>query len=333
MIHLSALELPNPNWQNELRDGFKHAEDLLNYLQIPKDHFSGNAEQLFATRVPRSFAQRMHKSDINDPLLKQVLAIDAETRLIPHFNNDPVGDLHALKQKGLIHKYHGRVLVIATGACAVNCRYCFRRNFPYSDNALSQVDINALLATLRSDTSISEVILSGGDPLLLNDKKIAQWVSDIEAISHIKRLRIHTRLPIVIPNRVTTGLCETLQATRLLCAIVLHANHSNELNHEVAAACNKLREHGITLLNQTVLLKGINDNANTMANLSENLFNCGVLPYYIHALDKAAGTAHFDVSTSEALEIHAHLKQTLPGYLVPKLVREEAGKNAKTWLE
>lgn len=332
MIHLSALELPNTSWQTELRDGFKHAEDLLRYLQIPVEQYSADAQILFATKVPENFAQRMQKGNINDPLLKQVLAIGAETLTTANYSTDPVGDLSAINQKGLIHKYHGRVLIITTGACAINCRYCFRRNFPYSDNSLSRVDIEHILTTLREDQSISEVILSGGDPLLLNDKKIAQWVKDIESIAHIQRLRIHSRLPVVIPSRITSQLCEILGNTRLLCSLVLHANHSNELSADVATACQKLRDSGVTLLNQAVLLKGVNDSASALISLSEHLFKHGVLPYYLHVLDKAASTAHFDLSTHEALRLHACLKDALPGYLVPKLVREEAGKSAKTWL-
>lgn len=332
MIHLSATQMPSSNWQNDIRDGFKHAADLLHYLQLDPTQCDADAEQRFATRVPLSFARRMRKGDANDPLLKQVLASTAETLLTPNFSSDPVGDLPALKHKGLLHKYHGRVLIITTGACAVNCRYCFRRNFPYSENALSSADINHIIDALTADTSISEVILSGGDPLLLSDSKLAQWVQAIAGISHIRRLRIHTRLPIVIPQRVNTTLCTLLSNTRLRCTVVLHSNHANELNDEVADACAGLRQHGITLLNQAVLLKGINDSGQSMAALCESLFNCGVLPYYIHVLDKAAGTAHFEVSASKALAIHAYLQQQLPGYLVPKLVREEAGKAAKTWL-
>ena len=225
----------------------------------------------------------------------------------------------------MIHKYHGRVLLISTGACAIHCRYCFRRNFPYGEQQLASSKIQQAIDYIQHHTEISEVILSGGDPLLLNDEKLAELINTLNMIPQLQRIRIHSRIPIVLPSRITDELLSVFLSSRCAIVMVLHSNHPNELSTKVAHACNKLAGNGVRLLNQSVLLKGINNDAQVLRNLSERLFALGVLPYYLHQLDKALGTAHFEVSDSEALTLFESLKHTLPGYLVPKLVREQSG--------
>jgi EF-P beta-lysylation protein EpmB len=286
----------------------------------------------FAFRVPKSFAARMRKGDPADPLLRQVLPVGEELAQWPGFVADPVGDLQSVAVPGLLHKYHGRALLIATGACAVNCRYCFRREFPYAEGHTSRNGEAEALAYIAADTSIKEVILSGGDPLVLDDERLAKLVVEIGAIAHVVRLRIHTRLPIVLPARINLRLLQTINSTRLKPVVVVHANHANEFDAEVGYALDSLRGAGAMLLNQSVLLRGVNDCVDALADLSEKLFTLGVQPYYLHLLDKARGTGHFDLAEADALAIYAGLRRRLPGYLVPKLVREVAGQPYKTLL-
>lgn len=322
------------NWQQQLAEAFTDIGDLCQYLnlEIADLPISVDAAAQFALRVPRSFADCMEKGNPHDPLLRQVLPISDELQTFPNYSDDPVGDLAAATQTGLLHKYHGRVLLINTGSCAINCRYCFRRNFPYNDLQLGKQAEHAAIDTIRQDSSISEVILSGGDPLLLSDARLAQLFKQLATISHVKRIRIHSRLPIVLPARITPAFIDTLLQSGKQLVLVMHCNHANELNHRVAAACTLLRQQPITLLNQSVLLKGVNDHAETLRELSERLLELGILPYYLHLLDKAKGTAHFDLEQSHAINLHQQLQASLPGYLVPKLVREIAGENAKSWV-
>jgi len=318
-------------WQQDLADGFSNIEEICNYLDI-----SQATKQLITTsstfplRVPREFVDRMEKGNLNDPLLKQILPIKDEHITSPGFINDPVGDMDSMTETGVIHKYHGRVLLITTGSCAINCRYCFRRNFPYNKAQLSTQKKSIAINYIKKQQDISEVILSGGDPLLLNDQKIIGLIQQIDSIPHIKRIRIHSRIPIVLPSRITTEFCNKLSLIKKDLVLVVHSNHSNELNTQVKLACKKLKDANITLLNQAVLLKGINDNADQLYALHEKLFSFNILPYYLHLLDKAAGTAHFEVSQDIAISLINQLKTVLPGYLVPKLVREQAGASNKT---
>jgi EF-P beta-lysylation protein EpmB len=231
---------------------------------------------------------------------------------------------------GVLHKYDGRALLVTTGACGVHCRYCFRRHYPYAEESTSNSHLHGALAYLKADASITEVLLSGGDPLTLSDRRLRQLSQAVEAIPHVKRLRIHTRQPVVLPDRVDDAFCEWLGGIRLQKVVVLHVNHSNEIDDHVRAACRKLAKCGATLLNQSVLLAGVNDCATTLAALSENLFAAGVLPYYLHLLDRVAGAAHFDVAPHRVLEIQGELAKLLPGYLVPKFVREISGERSKT---
>jgi EF-P beta-lysylation protein EpmB len=271
----------------------------------------------------------MKKGDPNDPLLRQVLPIKDELFAYPDYSDDPVGDLPSATQTGVLHKYQGRVLLINTGSCAINCRYCFRRNFPYSDLQLGKQQENAGIHYIQENPNISEVILSGGDPLLLSDARLAKLFAQFSAIKHLKRIRIHTRLPIVLPARITDDLINTLTQSSKQIVIVVHCNHANEINPRVIAACQLLKNNGIILFNQSVLLKGVNDNPATLCELSEQLFSNGIIPYYLHLLDKATGTGHFEVSEIEAINLIKRVQDTLPGYLVPKLVKELAGAKSK----
>jgi L-lysine 2,3-aminomutase len=309
-------------------------QTLCDYLQISqKDlNLSAQAAENFPLRVPKSFAARIEKGNLNDPLLRQILPIADELEMHNGFSNDPVGDLKAVKQIGVLHKYHGRVLLINTGACAIHCRYCFRRNFPYADLQLSKQQENAAIRAISEDETIEEVILSGGDPLVLNDVRLASLFEKLNAISTVKRIRIHTRLPIVQPQRITQELLGIFKNSAKKIVLVLHCNHANEIDNDVAGACEPLKKANVTLLNQSVLLQGVNDDAAILCELSERLFEIGVLPYYLHFLDKAHGTAHFQVSKSKALQIMTAMQNRLPGYLVPKLVFEEPGQLSKQYL-
>jgi len=315
-------------WQQELARGFRHPAELLSALGIPADHPALLFEdRAFPLRVPASFVRRMERGNPDDPLLNQVLPRKIEYHATPGYGADPVGDGQAMPIPGLLHKYSGRVLLVLTGACAIHCRYCFRRHFPYG--SANPRNWNEALGYVAADSSIEEVILSGGDPLTLSDARLGNLVNRLEKIGHIKRLRIHTRLPVVLPARIDTDLLEWLTQYRLHKVMVIHANHPHEINHEVSVALARLKQAGATLLNQSVLLKGINDDAAVLADLSERLFDSGVLPYYLHQLDKVQGAAHFAVSDAQANDIHQKLMACLPGYLVPRLVREEAGTGYK----
>jgi EF-P beta-lysylation protein EpmB len=328
------IQLHQPDWQAELGKAFTNAADLFNFLNISQDHtfFSQQASRDFTMRVPVSYAECMEKSNPDDPLLRQVLPIADELTNFPGFFNDPVGDIAAAKSAGIIHKYHGRVLLITTGGCAINCRYCFRRNFPYSDFQMSKTRQAEVIQYIRKHSDISEVILSGGDPLLLNDDRLGVLLDKLSKITHIKRIRIHSRIPIVLPSRINQQLLDAFTRIPQQIILVLHCNHANEISPRVIAACLKLKQGHIHLFNQSVLLKGINDNAKQLCQLSEKLFASGIVPYYLHLLDKATGTGHFEVEEHTALTIMQDVKATLPGYLVPKLVREEPGAASKTEL-
>lgn len=272
----------------------------------------------------------MRPSDPTDPLLRQVLPLGDELDPVAGFSADAVGDLAARTAPGLIHKYHGRVLLIAAGACAVHCRYCFRRHYPYGDDPRRLDDWGPALAAVEADPSITEAILSGGDPLMLTDARLAAVVERLEAIPHVRRLRIHTRLPVVLPDRVTPELLDLLRSTRFTAVVVVHANHPNEIVADCADALRSMTAAGIRLLNQAVLLGGVNDDAAVLADLSERLFDLGVLPYYLHQLDRVSGASHFEVSEARGRELMADLRARLPGYLVPRYVRESSGEASKT---
>ncbi len=320
-----------PDWKRLWREAVRDPRELLTLLglegRVPG--LSDAAAAQFPLRVPRGFVARMRHGDPHDPLLRQVLPIDAEMQPVPGFTLDAVGDGAARTGHGVIHKYEGRALLVATGSCAVNCRYCFRRHFPYAEETAAAGGWREAVATLRADASIHEVILSGGDPLSLTTPKLAELTAQLRALPQLRRLRIHTRLPVVLPERVNDAFTGWLRGLPWPVAVVVHANHAREFDDAVDAAMARLRDAGATVLNQAVLLRGVNDSVDALADLSERSFAAGVLPYYLHQLDRVAGAAHFEVADARALELHAALVARLSGYLVPRLVREVAGDASK----
>ena len=319
------------SWQKDLRQVITDPKKLLTLLNIKPDtylhHF--NARELFPVRVPLPFIQRMKKNDINDPLLKQVMPLTSEFDQYEGYSTDPLEE-HDTVAPGLLHKYKNRVLMIVRAGCAVNCRYCFRRHFPYQDNSPNKQRWQQALNYIAAHCEISEVIFSGGDPLMASDDHISWLVKQISAIPHVKRLRIHTRLPVVIPNRITSNLVKELTATRLKATMVLHINHPNEIDDTLATALEPLHAARIPLFNQSVLLSGVNDDSRILTALSEKMFDIGVTPYYLHLFDAVQGAAHFNVSEEKAVKIVNEMLANLPGFLMPKLVREIAGQANKT---
>ena len=324
---IHRIEPAVPSWQHEMAAAFTTVEELLAFLDLDPALLPAAAEAStrFAFKVTRSYATRMKKGDPDDPLLRQVLPLADELEAVPGFGPDPVGDIEALAAPGVLHKYHGRALMITTGVCAIHCRYCFRRAFPYSEARLPRQQESLALDYIGRDETIREVILSGGDPLMLADERLGGLIERIADIPHVKRLRIHSRLPIVLPSRITSELIHCVTTSRLNVVLVIHANHPDEFDRAVADALALLRQAGVPIFNQSVLLQGVNDRADTLIELSETLFEHGIVPYYLHLLDKAAGTVHFDVPSERAMALHDMLRRRLPGYLVPRLVRERAG--------
>ncbi|MEM7356635.1 MAG: EF-P beta-lysylation protein EpmB [Acidobacteriota bacterium] len=334
-----------PLWQRHLAGAVSSLGELVDRLDLqmsdlaPTDvappevpgtvDATTEAERDFPLRVPRGFVDRMRRGDPRDPLLLQVLPTAAETLSVAGYSRDPLAEERAGATPGLLHKYRGRVLLVVTGACAIHCRYCFRRHFPYGDHSLWGDAWHEAVHYVASDPSLHEVILSGGDPLVLTDDKLARLGAALEAIPHLRRLRLHTRLPIVLPERVDDNLLAWLTSSRLQPVVVVHANHPNEIDTNVQSAFARLRSAGITLLNQTVLLAGINDDAATLCELSEALFAAGALPYYLHLPDPVSGTAHFAVDDTSGQRLLAEMMRRLPGYLVPRLVREDPNTPAK----
>jgi len=335
MIPASHCSRQPPPWQRALQQAISDPAELLAALQLDPQWLepARAAARLFPLRVPRGFVARMRRGDPRDPLLVQVLPLGAECNAVPGYVPDPVGDLAARAGAGVLQKYHGRALLITTGACAVNCRYCFRRHFPYAEENASRADFEPALERLRADATVREVVLSGGDPLTLGDRRLAALLAGLQAIPHLRRVRLHTRLPIVLPERIDPGFLAVWSAVRLQKVVVVHANHANEIDDSVRDALAGLRGTGTTLLNQAVLLRGVNDRPDDLVALSETLFETGVLPYYLHLLDPVAGAAHFDVPEDTARGLVAEVAARLPGYLVPRLVREIPGEASKTMLQ
>lgn len=320
------------NWQRQIAEAVTSPTELGELLRLPASWVEqhGGARSLFPMRVPRHFVNLMEPGNPQDPLLLQVMPHVEEFAEVAGFTKDPLIESEATSASGMLHKYHSRVLLIFRGGCAINCRYCFRRHFPYQDHHLSQEKWAAIEQYIAAHPEVNEVILSGGDPLMASDAHLIKAAKRLSTMPQIKRLRIHSRLPIVIPDRLTLELAEQLTATGLKIILVLHANHPREISAQLQRRIEVWRQQGITLLNQSVLLAGINDNAGILAELSEALFESGILPYYLHQLDKVAGAAHFEVTDEQALAIQAELLKTLPGFLVPKLVREISGEASKT---
>jgi len=334
MIPTSLPSRQPPAWQQALQDAVTDPAELLALLGLGPEWLepSRAAARRFPLKVPRGFVDRMRRGDPSDPLLLQVLPLGAELEEVEGYVTDPVGDLKAKAGPGLLHKYQGRALLVTTGACAIHCRYCFRRHFPYDEENASRAGFAPALDAIRADRSISEVILSGGDPLTLSDRRLTALFDGLRSIPQVRRVRIHSRLPIVLPERIDTTFLETWSALPLQKVVVVHANHAREIDDAVRHAIAGLRAADTTLLNQTVLLRGINDRVSDLVELSETLFDAGVLPYYLHLLDRVAGAAHFDLPLEDAQRLAGDLAAHLPGYLVPRLVREEPGAPAKTVL-
>jgi EF-P beta-lysylation protein EpmB len=332
VIEIQVEPPPRPaTWQQELADAVRDPDVLIDRLGLP-DSLRGGARQaakLFPLFVTDSFMRRMRPADPRDPLLLQVLPLGAETKSPPEFTSDPLGEASAHRAPGLLQKYAGRALMVSTGACAIHCRYCFRRTFPYGDEPLRLADWEPAFANLRADPSIREIILSGGDPLMLSDARLSEMIARLDQIPHLDRLRIHTRLPIVLPSRVSGRLLELLRSTRMTPIVVVHTNHPAEVAGDCRAALRELVTTGLTVLNQSVLLAGINDEVESLAELSLRLINVGVIPYYLHQLDRVTGTAHFEVPVSRGLELIEALRAGLPGYAVPQYVREVPGEPHK----
>ena len=330
MITAASARLQPPGWQQAWRDAIREPRELLSALGLEGlVDASCAAAGSFPLRVPRGFVARMRHGDPHDPLLRQVLPLDEELRAVPGFTLDAVGDTAARAGHGVIHKYRGRALLVATGSCAVHCRYCFRRHFPYAEQTAAAGHWSEALGAIRADPSLHEVILSGGDPLSLATPRLAALTDALAGIAHVRRLRIHSRLPIVLPERVDDELADWLARLPWPVAVVVHANHANEFDAPVDAAMARLRAAGASLLNQAVLLRGVNDSLQAQVDLHERGFATGVLPYYLHQLDRVAGAAHFEVDDATARSLHAAMREHLSGYLLPRLVREVAGDASK----
>jgi len=319
------------DWHRALAGAIRDSDELIDALRLP-DHLrepARRAARLFPLLVPRSYLERIQPGDPHDPLLLQVLPLGLEEVAVPGFTADPVGDSAARRAPGLLHKYHGRALLVTTGACAVHCRYCFRRHYPYGDEPRRLGEWEEAFETIEGDPSLHEVILSGGDPLMLTDARLEALFRRLAAIPHVTRLRLHTRLPIVLPERVTDRLLAMLLDAGPTPVVVVHANHPRELVGSCAAALRRIVRAGITVLNQAVLLKGVNDTVEAHAGLCKALVDLGVIPYYLHQLDRVAGAAHFEVAEESGRRLIGELRRHLPGYAVPRYVRETAGGEFK----
>ncbi len=327
----SKIREEKPLWLTELSQSFKNPQELLSFLKLDCANFSQDitASKLFAFRVPLSFAQKMKKGDPNDPLFLQAITNQQEFANVAGFTTDPL-DEQKKPAPNILHKYYNRVLFMVNSSCAINCRYCFRRHFPYDEVKSNKAQWQLSLDYIKSHSEIEEIIFSGGDPLMIKDEKLAWLINEIEQISQVKTLRIHTRLPVVIENRITDQLCNLFKNSPLNIVLVTHINHSQEIDELFKQKMQKLKSAGVLLLNQSVLLKNINDNPVILKELSDKLFSVGILPYYLHLLDKVAGAAHFLVEDDEALHIYKEFQAITSGYLVPKLTREIAGEKNKT---
>lgn len=323
-----------PLWQKSLQEAISRPSELLELLGLPMETLGDTrqaqeAAQQFRLRVPQRFARLMEPGNPADPLLRQVLPLSRETHAATGYSSDPLAETGKDPAPGILHKYQGRILLVLTGSCGIHCRYCFRRHFPYADRAWNHRDHETALEYLRQRPAIEEVILSGGDPLTVSDERLAALAKELAEIPHLKRLRIHSRMPVLLPERIDEAFLEWFSKGRLQPVLVVHANHPRELDGAVQAALSKLRQAGVAVLNQAVLLRGVNDSVEELQALSESLFEAGALPYYLYLLDRVDGAAHFEVPEEEARSLLADLAARLPGYLVPRLVREVPGARAK----
>lgn len=328
MIQLLPARLQHMTWQYSLKDAITSPADIT-LPDTESRRFSPTAHRQFPLRMPAAFADLIDPDNPDDPLLRQVFPDVREDEPVAGFGADPLDEQDSQPAPGILHKYHGRVLLLLTAACAIHCRYCFRRHFPYAGSNPLNSHWPATLDYLRAHEDVREIIFSGGDPLMLDDVKLAALIRDLETIPHLRRLRIHTRMPVAAPERISAEFIELLTQSRLRPVVVVHVNHAQELGLPARQAIRALRNAGITLLNQSVLLRAINDSAAVLVELSESLFELGVLPYYLHLLDPVAGAAHFEVNEEQALHVYREMQTLLPGYLVPRLVREVAGLPSK----
>lgn len=331
MITLSEPNGQHNSWQKDYASAITSLTELIDILQLPAETIQHGltADQQFKLKVPRAYLDCIEKSNPNDPLLRQILPVDEENQIIPGFVQDPVGDLNASPLPGLIHKYRKRVLLVTTPACAIHCRYCFRRHYPYQDASANGFEFKRAIDYIKSEPEINEVILSGGDPLSLADAQLQRLLDEIENIEHINTVRLHSRLAITLPTRMTHALKTLLINRRFNTVIVVHCNHPNEISPLVSSHLNQYANSSITLLNQSVLLAGVNDEVETLAKLSKKLFESGILPYYLHMLDPVQGAAHFRVNRDKAVKLLKEIQKILPGYLLPRLVEEIPGKLSK----
>ncbi|WP_418026100.1 EF-P beta-lysylation protein EpmB [Opacimonas sp. LMIT016] len=332
-IHKNIVTVET-DWQKELASAFTDPKNLLEHLGLnPNDYLADiEARRLFTMRVPRFFADLMTKHDPNDPLLQQVLPLKDEFLSVDGFGQDPTQE-HDKANHGIVHKYENRVLLIVRTGCAVNCRYCFRRHFPYNEHHNNRQQWQDALTYIQKHPILDEVILSGGDPLMANDSQLDWLISQIETISHIKRLRIHTRLPVVLPQRITSGLVDRLQRSRLTANMVLHINHPQEISTQLSEKVAQLSRNLIRVYNQAVILRNINDDAKTLMHLNEKLYDNHIQPYYLHAFDKVQGASHFYVSDEQVVSLMREVIAKQSGYMIPKLVREIGNRKSKTWLD
>ena len=321
----------NEDWQQALKSAVRDPDELIGRLRLPARYLAParQAAREFPVFAPLDFIRRMEPGNPHDPLLRQVLPLGLESRLEKIDLEDPLEEASAIQVPGLLQKYAGRALLIASGTCAIHCRYCFRRHFPYQKTPRSLAAWQPALQMLAEDPSLEEILLSGGDPLTLVDSQLDALMSQIDRIEHVRRLRIHTRLPIVIPERVTKNLVANLKGKRMTTFVVVHANHSAEIDDGVGLALRRLIDEGITVLNQAVLLKGVNDSLDALVGLSRQLVNVGVLPYYLHQLDRVAGASHFEVPVTQGRQLVNAMRDRLPGYAVPRYVIEKPGGSSK----
>lgn len=331
MIHLPSLPWDDKAWHGHLRDSVKSTQELAELLDLATQRLTWISESDFPLFVPKNFIRRMEIGNPQDPLLRQIVPIEDESRVVDGFSVEPLNETKFSPSTGLIQKYYGRVLVITSSVCPVHCRYCFRRHFPYKD--FQGDSLSGALDYVAADQSIQEVILSGGDPLSVRDSVLENFIQRLAQFEHVRILRFHTRFPIMIPQRITARLLECFAATSLNIVVVVHANHANEIDQDVETASVALLQSRVQILNQSVLLKGVNDSHEALVDLSYRLADAKILPYYLHLLDRVQGAAHFEVSEARAKALVGEMQQRLPGYLVPRLVREEPGQLSKKFVQ
>jgi EF-P beta-lysylation protein EpmB len=331
---LIATTYEEDNWQKEVASSFKTVNSLLSYLNIDPSSlpYEINVDAPFSTRITPFFANLIQSNQPFDPILLQVLPRLEETIIKQDYSNDPLNEESYSVLPGLIHKYSNRVLLVAHQSCAIHCRYCFRQHFPYSEQRLNKEALDKNIEYIKKDSNITEVILSGGDPLNLSDEKLKLLLSKLDDIPQLTTIRIHTRTPVVSPSRLTSALNSYISTLSKQVVFVFHINHSQEISVEFEEKLQALKMTGSTIFNQSVLLKDINNSADTLITLSEKLFEIGILPYYLHQLDPVNGTHHFKVSDKEAREIWHEMQTKLSGYLLPRLVQEIPNKPSKTWI-